>query len=344
MDSRIIKRITSIDILKGIAIITVVIGHSGCGPYISKYLSSFHMQVFFFLSGILYSPKKYQCFRDLLKRKVNVILLPFLFFATMTLIVCAIISIANDSNPYNFPNCLLGLIWGNRSIFPITGGIWFLQCLFIVEIVFWLIESHIPLKHLKYTIILFVILAYIQSYNNIYLPFSIDSAISAMVFYAIGYYAKPILTNCTVFVSNKFNSVFVSCVCLIIGGVLSFVNGEVNPRTCTYSIYFLYYLNALLTIFGLFIFACLIEKANIPIIQLMNKILIRCGRNSIVFLGFNQIIIVCFYNIFNNYFTFETQIQKGVRNLEICILTCIILYFTTFLFEKTKLRFLVGKQ
>lgn len=344
MADRISNRIESVDILKGIAILTVVIGHSGFGSYISKYLASFHMQVFFLLSGLLYRPKKYQCFGDLFKRKARTILVPYCFFAAITIVLCAIVSVVTHSNPYDFPNCLLGLIWSNRSIFPVTGGIWFLQCLFWVEIVFWLIESHTSSKILFGTILLFAILAYVQSQSSIYLPFAMDSALGAIVFYAIGYYAKPIFKKCTGFVSNRPKAVLISGCCLLSGAALAFVNGEVNPRTCTYAVYPLYYLNALLTIFGLYILACMFEKSENGIIQRINAGLIRCGRNSIVFLGFNQIVIICLYNLCNLCFSFETQIQKGLRNIGICATSCILLYCMTFLFEKTRLRVLVGKQ
>lgn len=344
MPDKQINRIESVDILKGIAILTVVVGHSGFGSYITKYLAAFHMQVFFFLSGLLYKPNRYKCFRDILSRKARTILVPYCFFAVVTIVLCAMASMITHANPYDFPGCLLGIIWSNRSIFPITGGIWFLQCLFWVELVFWFLESHTSHNTLYGAMLLFFILAYVQSKSNIMLPFAMDSALSAIVFYGIGYSAKSFWGRCAACGKNEMSAFLISF-CLLLGGaVLAFVNGDVNPRTCTYAIYPLYYLNALITIVGLSIFACLLEKSESGFIKWVDAGLIRCGRNSIIFLGFNQLIINCLYYLCNLCFPFETQVQKGLRNIGICAMSCILLYCMTFLFEKTKLRVLVGKQ
>lgn len=343
MPDKTINRIESVDILKGIAILTVVVGHSGFGSYITKYLATFHMQVFFFLSGLLYKPNKYPCFGDFCRRKARTILVPYCFFAVITIVLCTIVSIITRSNPYNFPGCLLGIIWSNRSLFPITGGIWFLQCLFWVELVFWFFESHTSHNALYGVMLLFLLLAYVQSQSNIMLPFAIDSALSAVVFYGIGYFSKPFWERCVACEKNKMKAFLISFCFLLSGAVLAFVNGDVNPRTCTYAIYPLYYLTALLTIVGLSIFACLLEKSENGFMQRVNAGLIRCGKHSIVFLGFNQIIINGLYYLSNVCFPFATKLQKGLRNIGICAISCILLYCMTFLFERTRLRVLVGK-
>lgn len=45
------KRDTTWDAVKGIGIILVVIGHSGCPAYIHDFIYMFHMGLFFFASG-----------------------------------------------------------------------------------------------------------------------------------------------------------------------------------------------------------------------------------------------------------------------------------------------------
>ena len=53
-------RNSSIDVAKGIAIILVVLGHSIAEPTVplNKFILSFHMPLFFFLSGIFSGNKK----------------------------------------------------------------------------------------------------------------------------------------------------------------------------------------------------------------------------------------------------------------------------------------------
>ena len=43
----------SLDIAKGMCIVLMVMGHSGCPEWISNFIGFFHMPVFFFISGML---------------------------------------------------------------------------------------------------------------------------------------------------------------------------------------------------------------------------------------------------------------------------------------------------
>lgn len=59
------NRDKTIDVLKGIGIILVVIGHSGCPNLLKDFIYSFHMPLFFIASGYFFnenyleSKKKY---------------------------------------------------------------------------------------------------------------------------------------------------------------------------------------------------------------------------------------------------------------------------------------------
>ena len=51
------KRIEWIDALKGFLIVCVTIGHCNVWPPLERYIYSFHMLVFFAVSGFLFSAK-----------------------------------------------------------------------------------------------------------------------------------------------------------------------------------------------------------------------------------------------------------------------------------------------
>lgn len=60
----------SIDAAKGIAIILVVLGHVCTGiPWLVKWIYSFHMPLFFMISGYLREGKEYGDFVPFLKKK-----------------------------------------------------------------------------------------------------------------------------------------------------------------------------------------------------------------------------------------------------------------------------------
>lgn len=47
------ERNITLDIMKGIGIILMVIGHSGCPPFLKNFIYTFHMPLFFMISGYL---------------------------------------------------------------------------------------------------------------------------------------------------------------------------------------------------------------------------------------------------------------------------------------------------
>ena len=81
------KRFEWIDILKGIGIILVVVGHSNfsfakatTAMFIQKYIYSFHMPLFFFVSGYLFVKDKYSNFKRFLRVKTKTLMIPYFFF------------------------------------------------------------------------------------------------------------------------------------------------------------------------------------------------------------------------------------------------------------------------
>ena len=73
-----------VDILKGIAILLIVYGHitPGAVPFVTDWVSTFHIPLFFFVSGLLYNDAKYKNdFRSFAKNRLKGLVLPFLYFS-----------------------------------------------------------------------------------------------------------------------------------------------------------------------------------------------------------------------------------------------------------------------
>lgn len=58
MGGQISGRNPVIDILKGIGIVSMVMGHSNFGSLFEIYIAGFHMQLFFIISGYLFKRKR----------------------------------------------------------------------------------------------------------------------------------------------------------------------------------------------------------------------------------------------------------------------------------------------
>lgn len=105
-----------IDVLKGIGIILVVIGHVNTKGFLVQWLYTFHMPLFFALSGyILYKFGKNIPFQKFLLKRTKSILWPFILFRLLLFIYWIVI----ESHFRDFD----------------MGPIWFLIILYLAELV-----------------------------------------------------------------------------------------------------------------------------------------------------------------------------------------------------------------
>lgn len=77
------QRVLWIDVLKGLAIILVVIGHSAveCGlNYWSNWIYTFHMPLFFLISGFLFTPQSEKCY---FHKSFRRLIIPFIAFVIL---------------------------------------------------------------------------------------------------------------------------------------------------------------------------------------------------------------------------------------------------------------------
>lgn len=110
------KREPWIDVLKGIGVILVVIGHISLDNGISNWIYTFHMPMFFALSGYLWSRSaKNTGIKEFLLKRIKTILWPFILFRILLVVYWIVVE-------SHFRSLDLGPIW-------------FLIVLFVVEIV-----------------------------------------------------------------------------------------------------------------------------------------------------------------------------------------------------------------
>jgi len=131
-------KIESVFIAKGIAISLVVIGHynpANAPDYwikLQDVIYTFHMPVFFMLSGYLYglSHNKYSGYTILIKQKSNRLLIPFITISIFYLIVKSIAGIFfNLIHPVNLTSIINNFINPYDSYASI---VWFIYTLFLI--------------------------------------------------------------------------------------------------------------------------------------------------------------------------------------------------------------------
>lgn len=123
---------------------------------------------------------------------------------------------------------------------------------------------------------------------------------------------------------------------LVVGAittVLIFANGYINMREGRYAIVPLFWINALLSVYlGISISKMICKTGKI-------KWLTNIGRNSIVYVCLNQIVI----RVFRKVMGFIQMPTPVVSHLLVLMFSLILLYWLAELFTRTKLKVFIGK-
>ena len=179
-----------IDILKGIGIIFIVLGHTSF-PF-SRFLYLFHISIFIMASGYFWNDKKINSSTDLKKyifSRIKKLYIPYIICNTFCVILNNIlinINIFNTVNHdyFNFKTftfeIIKTLLFNNDT--ELFGATWFLRLLFMINILFAIIEFTLNYFHIKNKIkiqviisIVFLLFGYYISQNQINLKL-VDSA------------------------------------------------------------------------------------------------------------------------------------------------------------------------
>lgn len=128
-----------INIMRGIAVLCVVIGHSFNATetptilgFIKSFVYCFHMPAFFFISGFL-EGKRRRSFsekKNAIIKKGKRLMVPY-FFLTVVTAVLKLFFGAFARNPLHFSTLIVDVLIGRNN--P-NGGLWFLYALFIISV------------------------------------------------------------------------------------------------------------------------------------------------------------------------------------------------------------------
>jgi fucose 4-O-acetylase-like acetyltransferase len=186
-----------IDSLKGFGIILVVLAHNSLPVAIDTYIFSFHMPLFFFISGFLFDFGKYtESATSFVKSKIKSLIVPYFCFAALTGMFCFLLDAAFQPGVTNIEFFKSSALYEIYSILYALGPLvsynqplWFLPCLFVTELLFYVFVKKCKREPRKLVFWLTAagVIGYLYSvYVPFRLPWSADVALSAIVFYGVG--------------------------------------------------------------------------------------------------------------------------------------------------------------
>ncbi len=180
----------SIDILRGLFIIAMIVGHFGIDNLLIKTIYSCHMAAFVFVSGYFYNENR--SIKETLKTSAKTLLIPYAVFAIIQILINA----GSWSGQY-FGQAAVKYITGvilTKDILTSVqsiGPAWFILMLFVTKILYTCIQKLCKKEWI--TSIVVVVLSFAGAKigeAGFWLPWSIDVALYALVFYHIGHLFK----------------------------------------------------------------------------------------------------------------------------------------------------------
>jgi fucose 4-O-acetylase-like acetyltransferase len=324
------SRIVHMDIARGIGICLVVVGHNPIcqsGGWGYAIIFSFHMPLFFFLSGFFH--KTYPTLLTDLKFRAEKLLLPY-FFTAVVFLTCKGLPnlakfIAEDAKAL-----LFGIIWGSGGRGSVDRymywpPLWFLTSLFVTQVSFSILQKLATWEKVSYSrVIVFVTLfacglIYLLHGGRGYvtllgsnlilsecgLPFNIDLVPISVFYYWIGYEVSnsTILDSVLENIRSTNTLLITSVVTFFIVHLLSYnkihdfhSNGIMDLNYRNFGVIANSMVLSLSGIFGVISFSSLLERISNSLLKQFLVILGQASLSILVFHYFFQKKVLVYFN------------------------------------------------
>ena len=326
-------RIEWIDMAKGYGIILVLIGHLNI-PIITPLIYTFHIPLFFFLSGYVFNAD--YGFKLFLLKKMHKIIIPY-FFLSIPMIFANILFLHGGS--FSLDN-----IQTEISLFLIQErhtNMWFLSSLFVLNILIYPILKIPNTRTQLVVVFLIAILGLLLWRTNIYtLPWNCDIAFVVLPFMYSGYRTK------IKGITNKFNifnwyyGLFFFFVTCLLGFInYSYTRWRVDLFYSLFEIEPLSYINSFVGIIAMIIVSKITKNSTIKYI----------GNNSMLYFAWHQTIVFpAIYYIYEMLGVLQVDLFPQVvwmifMSIITIILTIAIITLLNELISHTRLKFIIGK-
>lgn len=331
------ERIEWIDILKGISIIMVVIGHIDyCPMFLNYFFDPFFLTAFLFCYGYTFNSSI--SLKEFSKKRIKTLLIPLIFFSLLIILTRYIFTLSEHN----------GLIIDlKQMLLQIRGqgdDLWFIALMFIASFPFYFISKLVKNRKVYIPIL---VLCFCSSYIydrvcGIALPWHLQIVGSAILYMGIGYYCNKWKVQLNIKRDIK-GSIFV-VLATIIYIVSIFINISILKNTSftfySYSNNIVMYI--IITVLGLIMsisVAKYISKSNILSFFGKNTLLIFALHGKI-----ERVLIVLTNSILSKeVLEVNNSLNNFVVTISITIITLVILIIPIKIINKY-FPFLLGRK
>lgn len=287
MENRKNGRLDYIDVARGFVIILMLIGHADPPTPLVKAIFGFHMPFFFILSGLLYNKEKWANLGiiKLIVSKFKAYILPYFILTFLNLLINIPIESMKGIHGQALLDSTLSHIgwifysWGAYDTLPNCTPLWFLPCMFLCCIFFYLLQK-IKSRFIQAIVCsVSVAIDYILylSIDEFQLPWHINVALIGTTFMYIGFKLKE-----TEFIHKISHGIPTTISMLVLGAYCIATNDKIDLCQNTLGNVVLLYIGAA-TISTAIIFVCFKYASNFSFIAYL-------GKNTIWIMAFNYAI------------------------------------------------------
>lgn len=183
------KRVMWIDYAKFIGIVLVICAHQTTNKGWFDFISAFDIPLFFFLSGFLFSFKKFDSYQQFLKARVRQLLVPYFLLNFVAYFFWLFFFKFFDqmfvsSGP--FYKSFFGIFYGNGYGDWLIHCVptWFIICLFTLENIYFLVFRRLKMVYRYFALASFLLICWLdRNYTPVWWPWGLNIAFVGIIFY-----------------------------------------------------------------------------------------------------------------------------------------------------------------
>lgn len=237
------KRLDWLDALRGFALLTVVVAHADEIPGdIRTLIYSFHMPLFFMISGFTFRYEKYDSLKACVRDQAKRLLVPYVALYLVSLPCWYVNRVIFGHSKHTLLEEALGIFAANFSISPMpNGALWFLPALFLTTVVIWLLcdLAHRGKLRLGGSIVAcFALGVCLSTFGDDPWPWHLNCIPITVCFYYLGHLFRKAVNSYTESKRNISEDAWslVGCTALALGVWAAFTNGEISVHANEYGI------------------------------------------------------------------------------------------------------------
>ena len=314
-------RILWMDIAKGLAMFLVCWGHENVDPTFNNWIYSFHMPLFFMLSGMTFAFNKETHIGRYIGKKAKGLLIPYVFLNIIVMPLSYIDGAIIQRPVQSIGEFLLGIFFSQQSsgyVMP-SNTTWFIATLFLTDIAFFLFWK--IFKKDRFIIIAIPAASVVCYLSGLMNPpggsyWHVKTVATSAIFYLAGYLFLKHIAKIKEFLKRKWLHILLICALFVAGAYFETHNDRVSMIANSYAFMPYFYIAAFSSSIAFILLMMLLSESGRAVKLLKFADII--GKNTLPYIAFQVPVM----RIMKHCIPFFNDGGEGAR-----ILMCVIFYF-----------------